>query len=119
MSTCDHPGVDRVLSSLAAHRRRFILDYLMDTEAGQASFDELVDHVVENETRSPAPDREAVATTLHQTHLPKLADERLVEVYRENGSIKITDRTRLTEPYLGVARNWPAESGAAEQARRG
>lgn len=117
MSACDHPRVDRVFSSLAAPRRRFILDYLMDVEAGRASFDELVDHVIEEETHSPAPDREAVETALHHTHLPKLADAGFVDVDRENGVVTTTDRTRQTEPYLAFARNWPAEAEQAELTR--
>lgn len=119
MSTCDLPRFDGVFSSLAAQRRRCILDYLLDSEAERASFDELVDYVVEEETRSPGPDRQAVATTLHHTHLPKLADEGLVDLDRENGSIATTDDTRLTEPYLEFARRWPAGSQAAERTRIG
>lgn len=43
MSTCDHSLVDRVFSDLAVRRRRTILDYQMEVEAGRASFDALVD----------------------------------------------------------------------------
>lgn len=112
MSTCDHPAVDRVFSSLADQRRRLVLDYLLDAEAGRASFDELVDHVVEAETRSPPPDREAVATTLYHTHLPKLADEGLIDYDRGRGSISATDAIGLAEPVLAFARSREHESEA-------
>ena len=98
MSRCHHSGVDRVFRSLAAQRRRCILDSLMDVEAGRASFDELVDYVVEEETPSPAPDREAVATTLHHTHLPKLADEGFIEYERGQGVVTTTSRPAQIRP---------------------
>lgn len=112
MSTCDHPGVDRVFSSLAAQRRRLVLDYLLDAEAGRASFDELVDHVVEADTRSPSPDREAIATSLHHTHLPKLADGGLIHYDSERGSIETTGAIGLAEPVLEFARRREREPEA-------
>lgn len=104
MSACDHPEVERVFSSLTARRRRVILDYLLEAEGGRATFDELVDHVVEANARSPSPDREAVATSLHHTHLPKLADGGLVHYDSERGSIETTGAIGLAEPVLEFAR---------------
>lgn len=112
MSTCDHPEVDGVFSSLAARRRRLVLDYLLDAEGGRATFDELVDHVIEAETRSPSPDREGVTTTLHHTHLPKLADGGLIRYDSERGSIETAGAIGLAEPVLEFARRREREPEA-------
>lgn len=104
-----HP---EVLRSLSAHRRRNVLDFLLNAEAEQVAFDALVDHVVEEETSSPPPDREAVASSLHHSHLPKLAEEGLVVYPEAHGSATTTAKTELAEPLLEVARNWESEPDA-------
>lgn len=109
MSAYDHSLVDGIFDSLAARRRREVLHYLLNAEAEQASFDTLVDYVVEAETHSPASDRGAVAASLHHQHLPKLADEGLIDYDCEHGSITTTAETELAEPYLNIARRRESE----------
>ena len=70
---------DSVCRCLANERRRTVIASLRDMEAETASLDDLVDHVVEQETNSPAPDRETVAIELYHRHLPMLADHGLVD----------------------------------------
>lgn len=115
MSTCDHVLVPEIMGSLVAQRRRFILTYLLTAEEGLVTFDELVDYVVEEETSSPSPDRDAVAATLHHQHLPKLAADGLIEYEGDHGSLRTTTKTELAEPYLEFARRWESEPEAQEQ----
>lgn len=103
MPTPDRRLVSGIMESLTAQRRRFVLGYLLNAEAGQFTFDELVDCVVEEETHSLAPDRVAVAASLYHQHLPKLADEGLVGYDGERGSITTTAETELVEPFLEFA----------------
>lgn len=72
MST--EPVPDEAYRSVADQRRRHVLSYLRDTSTQTAALDDLVDYVVEQETNSPAPDRESVKIDLYHVHLPLLAD---------------------------------------------
>ena len=71
--------LDSACRCLANERRQTVVAAIRDTEDGTASLDDLVDHVVERETDSPAPDRETVAIELYHRHLPMLADHRVVD----------------------------------------
>lgn len=76
----DNPVSDRVFRCLADERRRHILGYFRNSDADTASFDDLVDHVIEREGRSPVPDRENVAIDLYHYQLPMLADHDVIDV---------------------------------------
>lgn len=67
--------LDVFFRRLANSRRRFVLSYLLDNSGGAATFDELVDGVVEAETHSRPPDRGSVAVTLDHNHLAMLAEK--------------------------------------------
>lgn len=67
-------SVDQVFKLLGNRRRRRIIGYLHETVDNSATFDELVDSVVEDETNSPRPDEHSVAADLHHVHLPMLDD---------------------------------------------
>lgn len=100
MSEPDASVLDWVFRVLADSRRRFVLAYLIDTEDGTATFDELVDAVVEAETHSPAIDRETVAIPLDHHHLPLLDEKGLIEYERDRGVVQTTDRAGQVETYF-------------------
>lgn len=100
MSPPDASVLDWLFRALSDSRRRFVLAYLLDTENGAATFDELVDAVVEAETHSPAPGRESVAISLDHHHLELLAEKGLIEYERDRGVVQTTDRTLQVEPYF-------------------
>ena len=102
MNRPDSSVLDWLFRTLADGRRRVGLAYLLDTENGAATFDELVDGVVEAETHSPAPDREAVALSLEHQHLPLLEEKGLIEYERDRGVVRTTDRTGQVVPYLDL-----------------
>ena len=87
MNRPDASVLDWLFRALADRRRRAVLAYLLDTEDGAATFDELVDAVVQAETHSPAPEREAVAISLTH-HLTLRAEKGLVEYERGRGVVQ-------------------------------
>ncbi|NUB91326.1 hypothetical protein HT576_09890 [Haloterrigena sp. SYSU A121-1] len=56
-----------------------IVDYLADADNGTASLDDLVEHIIEQETHAVAPDREAVSYEVVHVCLPTLAENGVVE----------------------------------------
>lgn len=71
------PDVDR--ECLADRWCRTTIGYLQDAEDGAASLDDLIDHVVEQETNSSALDRETVTYELVHVQFPTLAAYGVVE----------------------------------------
>ena len=69
--------LDSLFELLANRHRRRLLAYLVETDDGVATFSELIDHVAGVDSED-ADERE-VAISIHHTHLPKLADEGVVE----------------------------------------
>lgn len=104
-----------IMDSLAARRRRLILEYMLTAETERFSLDELVDHVVDEETHSPVPDRETVAASLYHAHVPKLAERGLVEYDAERGIVAPTDRMTQIEPFLNPIR----ESDSQDESENG
>lgn len=94
--------LDVFFRSLANSRRRFVLSYLLDDSGESATFEELVDGVVDAETDSPSPDRGSVEITLDHNHLPMLSELGLIEYDRGQGVVTTTGRTSQIEPYLEV-----------------
>lgn len=88
-------GFDQAFSILSNTRRRLALTYLAK-QGGAANADELTDGVTSLETDGDNSDttRKSVYSSLHQTHLPKLAEEGLVR--RDDQRIELTrDGTKL------------------------
>lgn len=79
MPTSTRRTFDPVYLCVADERRRRVLEHLQDVEDGTAAFDQLVDHVVEQESDAETTDRESVIVDLYHVHLPKLADYGVIE----------------------------------------
>lgn len=72
MQNSESQFLDLTYRSVADQRRRHALRYLRDVSAETAALEDLVDYAVQQETNSPAPDREAVQIDLYHVHLPLL-----------------------------------------------
>ena len=92
--------IDAIYRCLADSRRRYVLSYLRDTGDGIASVGDLADHVVEQETHSPAPSRDSVLISLYHTHLPMLAGEGLIAFDERTETVRYRHHPAL-EQILG------------------
>ncbi|MFD1515175.1 DUF7344 domain-containing protein [Halomarina rubra] len=94
-------------------RRRFALDSLRGAE-GSLSVGELAEQVAARETGETPPPRQkrqSAYVSLHQTHLPKLDQLGIVAYDAENKLVRLEERIRDIEAYMGVPNrdlNWGA-----------
>lgn len=74
-------SLDTILSLLANHQRRELLQYLVETPDGCCSLDECVDHLVKQQEKrnGNGDEHDQVKTTLRHVHIPKLEDAGIVE----------------------------------------
>ncbi|MFC6991297.1 hypothetical protein ACFQH3_05630 [Haladaptatus sp. GCM10025707] len=85
-------------------RRRLALNALRDA-GGELSVRTLSELVAEHETsQSPPPKniRQSVYVSLHQTHLPKLADLDIVEYDEEHKVVRLANRVGEVEAYMTI-----------------
>ena len=97
---------DLVFATLSNARRRYVLHYLK-RHAGPATIRELAEQIAawENGTQMAEvtyKQRKRVYTSLHQTHLPKLADAGFIQSERSWEAITLSERARELEVYLEV-----------------
>lgn len=101
------PTDDEVFELLANQRRRFVLHYLRRASEASVSLSTLSEHVAgwENDA-DPAElaysERKSVRNSLHQFHLPKLADAGIVTYDEESGEVTLED-PRVVDAYHTVA----------------
>jgi hypothetical protein len=89
---------------LGNRRRRHALDHLRET-ADTVGIADLADAVAERETgESPPPEdvRQSVYNSLHQSHIPRLEREGVVEYDRESNELRLTESAREVEVYMEV-----------------
>lgn len=96
-----------IFEVLSNRRRRYVLHYLKQHNSGGevASLSELASHVAawENDVdvaQVTYDDRKSVQTSLYQLHLPKLAENNLIEYDKRAGEIRRTDFINDIEIYL-------------------
>ena len=93
-----------VYDVLANSRRRGAIRHLTDTAGGRTvSLHELSEAIATAETgQSPPPQlcRESVYNSLHQTHLPKLAELGIVEYNLEERTVGVRHSAREVDRYL-------------------
>jgi hypothetical protein len=91
---------------LANPRRRETIRYLTDTAVGRTvSLRDLSASIATHETgQSPPPRavRESVYNSLHQTHLPKLADLGVIDYDREARAVSLQPNARAVDRYIDV-----------------
>lgn len=107
--TGDAATVDQVLTALGHHRRRAVIAYLSGTPDRQATVEDLVDLLAEEDGRTDDHvTRDQLAIQLHHRHLPRLADAGIVEYHRESGRLRcVTDDA--IEELLACVQAWEAD----------
>jgi DNA-binding transcriptional ArsR family regulator len=117
MSLSDTPSVtvqsgehqlsrDLVFATLSNARRRYVLHYLKRHDE-PATIRQLAEQIAAWENGTPMPEvtykqRKRVYTSLHQTHLPKLADAGFIRSERSWEAITLSERARELDVYLEV-----------------
>jgi hypothetical protein len=89
---------------LCNQRRRHALDHLRRRRE-VVSLSELADVVAQRETGQPTPPadlRQSVYNSLHQSHIPRLEREGVVEYDRESNELRLTESAREVEVYMEV-----------------
>lgn len=84
-------------------RRRHVIRYLQ-TRVGDVPLGELAEWIAERETETSPPPRkkrESVYNALHQTHLPKLDEQKIVDYDRRGKRVELND-TRNLHRYMDV-----------------
>jgi DNA-binding transcriptional ArsR family regulator len=94
---CDRTDVmstplDEYLRLVADRNRRGVIRELRRTPDNTATFEELINRLHEEATDT---DRAALAIELRHTHLPKLADNGLVEYDRRSGAVRYQPDDRV------------------------
>jgi len=91
-------SLDDVFEVLAAERRRYAL-YVLCRRSGKVAVPELADAVASSAGANPA----RVTAELYHVHLPKLAEEGVVEYDREDGIVRYEDDCERFGRYLAAA----------------
>lgn len=91
-NTCDGPvgitSVEQVFSLLSAENTRHVLLYFYDSSESVASLDQLADCVASHRDEHSPGDPDDVATVLHHSTLPKLADAGVVDYDRRHHTVR-------------------------------
>ncbi|WP_424003307.1 DUF7344 domain-containing protein [Haloarcula salina] len=92
---------DQIFSLLSNRRRRNLLRFV-ESAGGESAVPAITDHLAQSEYGSDevsASQRKNVYVSLHQTHLPKLADAGVVEYDEQTKRVALTDRAVLLLAY--------------------
>jgi hypothetical protein len=97
---------DTIFGILQNSRRREVLQYLRST-GSTATIGQLTEIIAAlengvNPSELTYQQRKRVRTSLYQTHLPKLADEGLVEYDQREGTVSLTDSMNNYDIYFQV-----------------
>lgn len=103
VAVSDNQSVDTVFDVLAHQRRRYVLAYLTEGERSIALADLAEDIAVrENDgmlAEIPKETIQAISTSLHHRHLPKLVDAEFIE-YEDHDLIRVLVPTEPIERLL-------------------
>ncbi|WP_254544877.1 DUF7344 domain-containing protein [Halomarina pelagica] len=83
-------SLDTLLQLVADRRRRQVIHHLRHEANGKTTIDDLVDrlHNGGSDAVDQPTDRKQLAIQLYHAHLPKLADQGVVDFDPENGAIQ-------------------------------
>lgn len=92
-------SLNAILELLAHHDRRLILRFLSEAPDHTATVDELVNHLIEEETEQTGkrPGRDQLKMQLHHTHLPKLTEAGVVEYDTRSQELRYWRHERLED----------------------
>ncbi len=96
--------LDQVFEILKNERRRRVLQYLWEHD-GESTLGTLAEHIaaLENDTTVSAlssAQRKRVYVGLYQSHLPKMADNGVIEFDKDRGTVRIGKNAEQTRTYL-------------------
>ncbi len=99
-------SLDATFDALADAERRMILHYLTDAADHEATVDELVSYITQQEANHTGelPSRDSIEMRLHHIHLPKLVEVGLVEYDARTEQLRYWSDDRL-ETWLERARD--------------
>ena len=91
------PSINAILEALAHDRRRIILSHLIESDTGVATVDELVSHIIDEETRvsDEIPASGDINAQLHHIHLSKLIYAGVVEYDVRSQELRYYEAPRL------------------------
>ncbi|QLH84386.1 DUF7344 domain-containing protein [Halosimplex pelagicum] len=104
MTVDDEDELDTAFELLADRRRRAVVEFLRAAPRGALDLPALVDAVATECQEDP----DALASSLHHRHLPKLDDAGVVEFDREEGVVSY-DSHPLVERCLDVAQSYRSD----------
>ena len=109
---------DKIFHILQTQRRRDALRYLKDQE-GPVEMRTLAEQVAawENDTTVPqlsSDERQRVYIALYQSHLPKLAEEGVIEYEKGRGIVERGPVAPQFDPYLGTPDDDESDEDATE-----
>ncbi|GAA0679247.1 ArsR family transcriptional regulator [Natronoarchaeum mannanilyticum] len=106
VATTNPLSLDATFDALADAERRTILHYLTDAADHEATVDELVSHITQQEASHTGelPSRDSIEMRLHHIHLPKLVEVGLVEYDTRTEQLRYWSDDRL-ETWLERARD--------------
>lgn len=108
-SEWESPPVDRILHVLQAAPRRDALAFLVDNPNRAVSTDDLIDHIVDERGLSDdLEDRRRVEIQLHHHHLPKLAEEGVIEFDPRSDMLRYS-QDEAVERWLNRIREWTSD----------
>ena len=90
-------SLDAVLSLLAHHQRRDLLDCFYGTTTHATPLDECVEHIMEREEQRSGerPAHDQVEAALHHIHIPKLTDAGVLDYDPRTQTIRYWGHDRL------------------------
>ena len=99
-------STDRILKTLAHHRRRELLEHLLECPEQACLLDDCVEALCEGECSGESSPLEAdeLRTRLHHIHLPKLSESGFINYDPAVGQIEYQG-DRLAEAWLERARS--------------
>lgn len=81
-------NLDTSLRLVADQRRRQTIHHLRQASSDTLTIDELVEQLRQGETDTETPDQRELASQLYHAHLPKLADQGIVEIDPETQVVR-------------------------------
>jgi len=100
MTPDDQQDLDDVYQSVANQRRRTVLTYLREASDDMASLDQLVDHVVDQETHSPGTDRESVTIDLYHCQLPMLDEVGVIDFDSQTETVQYRGNPEIERLFI-------------------
>lgn len=99
-------SLSRALSVLENKQRRDVLAAIMEANTRTMTIDDLVDTMIKRGTQETI--KEETEVQLHHIHLPKLAEEGLIEFDPRSGQLRYHGDDEV-ERLLGLIEDWESD----------